>query len=581
MRKIFISYSIACIFGASILYKLVPYLLNYAPGYAFIDKEHGFSYEWQFVIMTLFALLIGYIIIAFFLRGVNEIESFSNNPSDVIPEKLLVMRRKLINLPYQLYVIQIAVPAVIVTVLMLPLFILESASLFVFFRVFILLIAFFSLVSIITLVISQTSLKRLLLKFQSDTNIGGIRIPLVYKLYLQVLPMFVIAISITTLTGYSNNIRDKGNLICEGYMTALNQTYSEYLNEQLGLDKIEELLYSINPVGGLEDIRFIITPDNRIITSDNQELGDYFLEYLHKLSLYNGGYVYDVTEEIRGVIINVQGIDGNYIVGIKFNIASTGLVVFYVISFLFILTLCSIVMFFLSKAMFDDILTVANSLNEIASGKYIGLDKKLPITSNDETSDLVIAFNKIQRLVQKHIKEIRDNHEVLIQQERMASLGQLIGGIAHSLKTPISTASDAALCLENLANEYDQSIDLDIVTKEDHHSIAGDMKGHIKDLKETLDYINSVINMVKNHSAVLDKPANEKFAVKDLIKGINILMANELRKHSCKLDINTNMDDDDEIYGDMGSLIQVINVLISNSIQAYAAGNGYVKTSVM
>ncbi|HZK71906.1 MAG TPA: HAMP domain-containing sensor histidine kinase, partial [Clostridia bacterium] len=161
-------------------------------------------------------------------------------------------------------------------------------------------------------------------------------------------------------------------------------------------------------------------------------------------------------------------------------------------------------------------------------------------------------------------------------QERMASLGQLIGGIAHSLKTPISTASDTVYCIENLANEYDKSVDIDTVTREDHHNIASEIKLNVKDLKETLEYIDSVINVVKNHSADLDKSEDEQFAIKDLIKGINILMTNELRKNSCKLDINTNMSDEDKITGDIGNLTQVIDVLISNAIQAYATGDGQI-----
>ena len=503
--KILVAYTIAVIFVTSIFYRVVPVLLNYAPGYDYIDELHGLSYTAQFVIMLLFGLLIGFIIIIFSLRGVKEVERYVNNSVDVVPEHLLKLKRKLVNLPYQIYMIQIGVAAVLVTLLILPLFILESASISVFFRVFLLVITFFTLVSIITLVISQNSLKKLLLKLKSDTNIDGFRLPIVVKLFLQVLPIFIVAIAITSLIGYSNNIEDKGNLICDGYMESLHESFAEHQNERLSLDQIKGILYSIEQANDNEDSRFIITPDRKIITNDNQPLGDYFVDYLWTLSLDNGGYVYDVTEEIRGAIVTVPGEDGEYIAGIKFNIISNNLVIFYIIGFIFILLMCSIVLYFLSKAMSEDILSVAKRMDEIASNEYISLDKRLPITSNDETSDLVIAFNKIQRLVQKNINQIRDNQEILIQQERMASLGQLIGGIAHSLKTPISTASDAAFCIENLADEYDLSIDNEAVTSRDHHEMAGEIKLHVKDLKETLNYINSIINMVKNHSANLDK----------------------------------------------------------------------------
>ena len=41
----------------------------------------------------------------------------------------------------------------------------------------------------------------------------------------------------------------------------------------------------------------------------------------------------------------------------------------------------------------------------------------------------------------KDIEQIKNNQEVLMESDRLASLGQLIGGIAHNLKTPIMSIS--------------------------------------------------------------------------------------------------------------------------------------------
>lgn len=572
MGRIFVSYTLAVLLAASIFYKLIPVLLNYAPGYSYIDELHGLSYARQYIIIMLLTLLIGYLIIYFFLRGIKE---------GAAQKHLLITKKKLMNLPYQIYIIQIIVPVIAITLVVVPIFIIEKASLLSLIKIFILVATFFTLVSLITLVISKGSFNKLLLQLDSAAKVDEARIPLVYKLFLQILPMFIVAILFTSLIGYSKNIDDKGDLTSEAYLIALKNVFSHYQNELLNLNQITSALADVKDINNLDITRFVITPDGNVVTSNNEGLGDYFLGYLWQLSLHNGGYVYDVTKEIRGVIINVPGENGNYIVGIKFNVASMSLVVFYTISFAFILLLCSVVLYFLSKAISNDILTVAIALDEMASGEYINSDNKLPLTSNDEISDLVIAFNKIQDLVKRNIKQIQIDHEILIQQERLASLGQLIGGIAHSLKTPISTASDTTYCIENLASEYDQSIDVDTVTKEDHHSIAAEIKSHVKDLKETINYINSTINMVKNHSADIEASIEEKFSIKDLIKGIKILMSNELKKHNCKLNLHTNMLDGKVLTGDIRSLIQVMNVMISNSIQAYPEGNGQIDLSIL
>ena len=73
------------------------------------------------------------------------------------------------------------------------------------------------------------------------------------------------------------------------------------------------------------------------------------------------------------------------------------------------------------------------------------------------------------------METIKNNQDVLMERERLAGLGQLIGGIAHNLKTPIMSIAGATQGLENLIKEYDESIDDPLVNSQDHHDIAKDM----------------------------------------------------------------------------------------------------------
>ena len=85
--------------------------------------------------------------------------------------------------------------------------------------------------------------------------------------------------------------------------------------------------------------------------------------------------------------------------------------------------------------------------------------------------------------ITQHIEDmhtIQDNQDRLVEKERLASLGQLIGGISHNLKTPIMSISGAAEGISDLIKEYDASIGDPEVTNEDHHEIANDMKNGLK-----------------------------------------------------------------------------------------------------
>ena len=90
-----------------------------------------------------------------------------------------------------------------------------------------------------------------------------------------------------------------------------------------------------------------------------------------------------------------------------------------------------------------------------------------------------------------------------MESERLASLGQLIGGIAHNLKTPIMSISGASEGLSDLVKEYDSSIDDPEVTSKDHHDIANDMTEWIDKIKTYTSYMSDVITAVKGQAVNL------------------------------------------------------------------------------
>ena len=87
------------------------------------------------------------------------------------------------------------------------------------------------------------------------------------------------------------------------------------------------------------------------------------------------------------------------------------------------------------------------------------------------------------------MQTIQNNQQLLMERERLASLGQLIGGIAHNLKTPIMSISGAAEGLTDLVKEYDSSIGDPEVTNDDHHDIAKDMREWIEKIKTYTAYM--------------------------------------------------------------------------------------------
>ena len=170
-------------------------------------------------------------------------------------------------------------------------------------------------------------------------------------------------------------------------------------------------------------------------------------------------------------------------------------------------------------------------------------------------------------------KNVR-NQEILIEKERLSSLGQLIGGIAHNLKTPIMSISGALEGLSDLVKEYDESIEDAQVTYEDHHEIAKEMKEWINKIKPYLGYMTEIIDAVKGQAVSMNAEDDGCFSAKELVLRTQLLMKDELKRRKCNLNLEIDINDSSEIKGQLNAIVQVLDNLIINSMDAYGESGG-------
>ena len=192
-----------------------------------------------------------------------------------------------------------------------------------------------------------------------------------------------------------------------------------------------------------------------------------------------------------------------------------------------------------------------------------------PINSDNNSLGTLFLLKDITQH-KEDMETIKNNQDILMERERLAGLGQLIGGIAHNLKTPIMSIAGATQGLENLIKEYDESIDDPLVNSQDHHDIARDMEEWIPKIKAHLEYMSDIITTVKGQAvASLSENDTEEFTVMELIKRVNILMKHELKNAYIYLNVLMKIDENQIIHGNVNVLVQVVNNMISNAIQAY------------
>jgi signal transduction histidine kinase len=187
----------------------------------------------------------------------------------------------------------------------------------------------------------------------------------------------------------------------------------------------------------------------------------------------------------------------------------------------------------------------------------------------------VILIKDITEL-KNQMEQLRRNQEILREQERLASLGNLIGGIAHNLKTPIMTISGVSKTLEALGEEYRDSIDDPEVSKEDHREIAEEIIEWSHKVAPYCSYMSEMISAVKGQAVQLSTDQNTIFTLYELLSRINILMKFELKKYHCELKQDMQTSIYNELKGDISILVQVFNNIITNAIQAYRGKEGVI-----
>lgn len=201
------------------------------------------------------------------------------------------------------------------------------------------------------------------------------------------------------------------------------------------------------------------------------------------------------------------------------------------------------------------------------------IDKYFSIEISTLTSDhsylgcLVLLKDITQHVLD--MNTLKNNQEILMEQERLATLGQMVGGIAHNLKTPIMSISGASEGLKDLINEYDASIEDPEVNFNDHHEIASDMRKWIEKIDSYTAYMSDIITTVKGQAVTLTNQEIVSFTIEELVKRVDILMKHELKHSLINMNVHMNVDSSLTLKGDINSLIQVLNNLISNAIQSY------------
>lgn len=543
---------------------LMPKLLNYGPESINTPFDIQMSYipYWvQYLCVGLLLVFLTFIITGLSFKVVDKFY-LSKDPNKYDNIKLIKkVRKKCFSLPYKIPIFEAMIPAVSALLVL----VLTGSHLSVMLvKILIAVFAFSIILAVLSFIFSKGIYNEVLTKtYKENLNIG-LRINLKFKILLQVLPLLIFCIMILTFIAFSYMVRSKEDV----YFNVYNQTVTENFSENKTYT-YSEIYNKLNNLKLFNDshTKFIIKPDNSVVTLNGAEPSYFVQEYTKQLAQKYNGRTYDsYGVDTQGKTMKLKTAEGDYYIGIIYNIDYGNSLTYLITYAIILLVISAAILYIFSDSLSKDITEISDNFDRLCSNDF---GKTLPVTTNDEIGDLINSFNLVQKYSKKQLDLIKSNQEVLMEKERLATLGQMVGGIAHNLKTPIMSISGASEGLKDLINEYDKSIGDSDVTVQDHHEIAHDMRNWIEKLDSYTEYMSDIITAVKGQAVTLSNQEIVSFTVSELIKRVQILMKHELKHSLIDLNINMNVDENLELHGDINSLVQVLNNLISNAIQAY------------
>lgn len=201
-------------------------------------------------------------------------------------------------------------------------------------------------------------------------------------------------------------------------------------------------------------------------------------------------------------------------------------------------------------------------LNKLTEHDEYREKKELEIISlNAELEDKVYERTKE---LKRSLDDLKLTQQQLVEQEKMASLGELVAGVAHEINTPIGVGITAVSHLDHSVQRLQESFGAGTLTKQQFTDLLRAVNESSEILTANLKRAADLVKAFK--SVAVDQASAEArlFNLKDYINDVLTSLRPKLKrvKHSVKLDV----DDKIDLYCDPGIISQIFTNLIVNSL---------------
>jgi signal transduction histidine kinase len=190
--------------------------------------------------------------------------------------------------------------------------------------------------------------------------------------------------------------------------------------------------------------------------------------------------------------------------------------------------------------------------------------RQLNLHLEEKVTGRTVQLADANKQLQTTLSHLEDSHNKLVEQEKMASLGELVAGIAHEINTPIGIGVTAVSHLNYIIGQLREKFENKKLTnsfvEEFLNNASNGAEISLLNLSRAADIISNFKLIAVDQSSDQLRKISLNSYLHDVLKSLNPQL--KKYKHIITIDCDENL----EVYIRAGALVQIITNLIMNSI---------------
>jgi len=189
------------------------------------------------------------------------------------------------------------------------------------------------------------------------------------------------------------------------------------------------------------------------------------------------------------------------------------------------------------------------------------LNESLERKVKERTLELQRSMNELSST----IEDLRTTQSKLVEQEKMASLGSLVAGVAHEINTPIGVGITASSHLSHAVSELNQQFEAGTLTKRRFAEAVQEMTETVQMITKNLERSAALVKSFKMVAVDQGSDDVREFNVREYFESVLLSLKPRLKR--TRHVVMMTIPDDLVINSYPGALSQIITNLVMNSLQ--------------